>query len=110
MAVGELDRLVQDEGYRLGDAAIMYRVNAQSRAFEEACLRHGVRTSSWAACGSTSGRRSRDVTAYLRLVANPHDDAGFARVVNVPVRGIGQRTQTSSRGWPATPARPCSTR
>ena len=93
MAVGELDRLVQDEGYRLGDAAIMYRVNAQSRAFEEACLRHGVPYQLVGSVRFYQRQEIKDVTAYLRLVANPHDDAGFARVVNVPVRGIGQRTQ-----------------
>ena len=93
MAVGELDRLVQDEGYRLGDAAIMYRVNAQSRAFEEACLRHGVPYQLVGSVRFYQRQEIKDVTAYLRLVANPHDDAGFARVVNVPARGIGQRTQ-----------------
>ena len=93
MAVGELDRLVQDEGYRLGDAAIMYRVNAQSRAFEEACLRHGVPYQLVGSVRFYQRQEIKDVTAYLRLVANPHDDAGFARVVNVPTRGIGQRTQ-----------------
>ena len=93
MAVGELERLVQDEGYRLGDAAIMYRVNAQSRAFEEACLRHGVPYQLVGSVRFYQRQEIKDVTAYLRLVANPHDDAGFARVVNVPTRGIGQRTQ-----------------
>ena len=93
MAVGELERLVQDEGYRLGDAAIMYRVNAQSRAFEEACLRHGVPYQLVGSVRFYQRQEIKDVTAYLRLVANPHDDAGFARVVNVPARGIGQRTQ-----------------
>ena len=92
MAVGELERLVQDEGYRLGDAAVMYRVNAQSRAFEEACLRHGVPYQLVGSVRFYQRQEIKDVTAYLRLIANPHDDAGFARVVNVPSRGIGQRT------------------
>ena len=92
MAVGELERLVEDEGYRLGDAAIMYRVNAQSRAFEEACLRYGVPYQLVGSVRFYQRQEIKDVTAYLRLVANPHDDAGFARVVNVPARGIGQRT------------------
>ena len=92
MAVGELERLVQDEGYRLGDAAVMYRVNAQSRAFEEACLRHGVPYQLVGSVRFYQRQEIKDVTAYLRLIANPHDDAGFARVVNIPTRGIGQRT------------------
>ena len=93
MTVEELERLVQDEGYSLGDAAIMYRVNAQSRAFEEACLRYGVPYQLVGSVRFYQRQEIKDVTAYLRLVANPHDDAGFARVVNVPTRGIGQRTQ-----------------
>ena len=93
MVVGELGRLVQEEGYSLGDAAIMYRVNAQSRTFEEACLRHGVPYQLVGSVRFYQRQEIKDVTAYLRLVANPHDDAGFARVVNVPSRGIGQRTQ-----------------
>ena len=92
MVVGELERLVQDDGYSLGDAAIMYRVNAQSRAFEEACLRHGVPYQLVGSVRFYQRQEIKDVTAYLRLIANPHDDAGFARVVNVPARGIGQRT------------------
>ncbi len=92
MVVGELERLVRDEGYSLGDAAVMYRVNAQSRTFEEACLRHGVPYQLVGSVRFYQRQEIKDVTAYLRLIANPQDDAGFARVVNVPARGIGQRT------------------
>ena len=92
MVVSELERLVRDEGYSLGDAAVMYRVNAQSRTFEEACLRHGVPYQLVGSVRFYQRQEIKDVTAYLRLIANPQDDAGFARVVNVPARGIGQRT------------------
>ena len=92
MVVAELERLVREEGYSLGDAAVMYRVNAQSRTFEEACLRHGVPYQLVGSVRFYQRQEIKDVTAYLRLVANPQDDAGFARVVNVPARGIGQRT------------------
>ena len=92
MVVAELERLVREEGYSLGDAAVMYRVNAQSRTFEEACLRHGVPYQLVGSVRFYQRQEIKDVTAYLRLIANPQDDAGFARVVNVPARGIGQRT------------------
>ncbi len=92
LVVGEVERLVRDEGFLRRDVAVMYRVNAQSRVIEEACLRSGV---PYQLVGSTQfyqRQEIKDLTAYLRLVANPHDDVSLARVVNVPLRGIGSRT------------------
>ena len=88
----EVRSLVSNEGYALGDVAVMYRVNAQSRALEQACSRYGV---PYQLVGSTrfyQRQEVKDLTAYLRLVANPHDDVSLGRVINVPTRGIGQRT------------------
>ena len=90
--VRELQRLVRDEGYSRSDIAVMYRVNAQSRVLEETCLRYGVPYQLVGSLRFYQRQEIKDVTAYLRLVANPHDDASFARVVNLPTRGIGQRT------------------
>ena len=78
--------------YALGDMAVMYRVNAQSRALEESCLRYGIPYQVVGGMKFYQRQEVKDVTAYLRLVANPDDDAGFARAVNAPARGIGQRT------------------
>ncbi len=92
LVVNEAARLVRDEGFMQRDMAVMYRVNAQSRAIEEACVRHGV---PYQLVGSTQFYRRqeiKDLTAYLRLGANPHDDVSLARVVNVPARRIGART------------------
>ncbi len=79
--------------YRLGEIAVMYRVNAQSRALEEACRRYGV---SYQLIGGTKfyqRQEVKDVAAYLRLgSANPNDDVSLMRVVNLPPRGIGRRT------------------
>ena len=88
----ELDRLVREEGYALRDVAVMYRVNAQSRALEEACLRYGVPYQLVGSLRFYQRQEIKDLTAYLRLVANCDDDVSFARVANVPPRGIGQRT------------------
>ena len=90
--VRELDRLVREEGYARSDVAVMYRVNAQSRAFEEACLRYGVPYLLVGSLRFYQRQEVKDLTAYLRLVANADDDVSFARVANVPPRGIGQRT------------------
>ncbi len=81
-----------ESGHALGDIAVMYRVNAQSRALEESCLRHGVRYQVVGGQKFYQRQEVKDLAAYLRLVANPNDDVSLARVVNVPARGIGRRT------------------
>ncbi len=90
--VREVHRLTRTEGYALGDIAVMYRVNAQSRALEEACRRFGVAYQIVGGQKFYERREIKDVAAYLRLVSNPHDDVALSRVINVPTRGIGQRT------------------
>ncbi|MYE55023.1 MAG: AAA family ATPase, partial [Chloroflexi bacterium] len=79
-------------GPSLGDIAVMYRVNAQSRALEEACLRYGVPYQVVGGMKFYQRQEVKDVIAYLRLIANPDDDVSLARVINLPTRGIGQRT------------------
>ncbi|MCH7744620.1 MAG: UvrD-helicase domain-containing protein, partial [Chloroflexi bacterium] len=90
--IKEIQNLTRNEGYDLGDIAVMYRVNAQSRALEESCLRYGVPYQVVGGQKFYQRQEVKDVAAYLRLVANPHDDVALARVINVPTRGIGQRT------------------
>ena len=90
--VRELERLVRNDGFRRSDMAVMYRVNAQSRALEEACLRYGIPYQLVGSLRFYQRQEIKDLTAYLRLVANPDDDVSYARVANVPLRGIGQRT------------------
>jgi DNA helicase-2/ATP-dependent DNA helicase PcrA len=80
------------EGRRDGDIAILYRTHAQSRVLEEV-LR--ARRLPYRVVGGTSffqRREVKDITEYLRLVANPAADSAFTRVVNVPTRGIGDTT------------------
>ena len=90
--VREVLNLTKDESYALGDVAVMYRVNAQSRALEEACLRYGVAYQVVGGLKFYHRQEVKDLVAYLRLVANPADDVSLARVINVPTRGIGRRT------------------
>jgi DNA helicase-2/ATP-dependent DNA helicase PcrA len=78
--------------YALGDIAVMYRVNAQSRALEEACLRYGVPYQVVGGLKFYQRQEVKDITAYLRLIANPDDNVSLERVINTPTRGIGQRT------------------
>ena len=79
-------------GHKLGDIAIMYRVNAQSRALEEECLRYGVPYQLIGGQKFYQRQEVKDVAAYLRLVANTNDDVSLNRIINLPTRGIGRRT------------------
>jgi DNA helicase-2/ATP-dependent DNA helicase PcrA len=75
-----------------GRAAILFRMNAQSRLFEEALLRVRLPYLVLGGVGFYERKEVKDVLAYLRLVANPRDAVAFHRVVNAPPRGIGART------------------
>ncbi len=75
-----------------GDFAIMYRTNAQSRVLEEAFLAAGLPYKLVGAQRFYGRREIKDVIAFLRLVHNPNDEVGLTRVINVPPRGIGNKT------------------
>ena len=90
--VRELERLVREDSFSRSEVAVMYRVNAQSRALEEACLRYGIPYQLVGSLRFYHRQEIKDVVSYLRLIANHDDDVSFARVVNVPLRGIGERT------------------
>ena len=98
-ALKEVDRLVKEDGYSPGDCAIMYRVNAQSRALEEACVRYGRKYKLVGGIRFYQRREVKDVISYLRLLSNPDDEVSLTRVINVPIRGIGQRTVQDLTRW-----------
>ncbi|MFN2272003.1 MAG: ATP-dependent helicase [Anaerolineae bacterium] len=77
---------------RYGDCAVMYRTNAQSRAIEDAFIRAGMPYRLVGATRFYARREIKDVLAFLRLAHNPSDSVSLARVINVPTRGIGQKT------------------
>lgn len=73
-------------------AAVLYRTNAQSRYFEEACRRAGLRYNLVGGFSFYERAEVKDIIAYLKLAMNPHDTVALARVINVPTRGIGKTT------------------
>jgi DNA helicase-2/ATP-dependent DNA helicase PcrA len=87
----ETNRLVK-EGRSHGDVAVMYRTNAQSRAVEEALVRHRIPYRLIGGVRFYQRREIKDLIAYFRLAQNPRDEASLLRVVNVPGRGIGDKT------------------
>ncbi|MBS0217788.1 MAG: DNA helicase II [Proteobacteria bacterium] len=82
---------VRDGGSH-GDCAILYRSNAQSRAFEEALLAEQLPYRVYGGMRFFERAEIKDSLAYLRLIASRADDAAFERAVNTPARGIGERT------------------
>jgi DNA helicase-2/ATP-dependent DNA helicase PcrA len=82
-------------GFAPSDIAVLYRTNAQSRAFEEALTLLGLRYEMRGALKFYERKEVKDILAYMRLVVNPKDDVSLRRIINVPPRGIGKRTLDS---------------
>ena len=80
------------DGGSYKDCAILYRSNAQSRAFEESLLAEQLPYRVYGGVRFFERAEIKDTLAYLRLIANRADDAAFERAVNTPTRGIGERT------------------
>ncbi len=92
-------RLVAEGDYRLGDIAVLYRTNAQSRALEEVLLRRGVPYRLIGGLRFYERREVKDVMAYLRLIANPQDTLSFSRIINVPRRKLGEKSLAQLGYW-----------
>lgn len=72
--------------------AVLYRTNAQSRAFEEALRKSSIPYRVYGGTSFYQRKEIKDVIAYLRLVVNPQDEEAMRRIINYPARGIGQTT------------------
>ncbi|HKX75120.1 MAG TPA: DNA helicase PcrA, partial [Acidimicrobiia bacterium] len=84
----EVERLT-DEGFNLGDTAVFYRTNAQSRVIEDVFVRRGI---PYIVVGSVrfyERKEIKDALAYLRTIVNPDDAVAMKRIINEPKRGIG---------------------
>jgi DNA helicase-2/ATP-dependent DNA helicase PcrA len=79
------------------EIAVLYRSNAQSRVLEEALIRAQMPYRIHGGLRFFERAEIRNAVAYLRLLANPHDDTAFERVVNLPVRGIGDKSMDTLR-------------
>ncbi len=97
--VSEVEHLTGQAEFSLGDCAVMYRTNAQSRALEEAFVRYGTPYKLVAGTRFYERREVKDIIAYLRFIQNPYDSVSLLRIINVPGRGIGQQTLAKLSGW-----------
>ncbi|MBU2260014.1 UvrD-helicase domain-containing protein [Patescibacteria group bacterium] len=83
---------LKSEGITLNEQVILYRTNAQSRLFEEACMRAGMPYRIVGGVKFYQRREVKDVLAYLYVILNPFDTLSLLRIINVPSRKIGLTT------------------
>jgi DNA helicase-2/ATP-dependent DNA helicase PcrA len=98
---GLLTRRADDEdgALRYGEIAVCYRINAQSRVLEEAFMRFGIPYQLVGGTRFYERREVKDALAYVRLARNSADRVALERIVNVPARGIGEKTVAELRAW-----------
>lgn len=94
--VSQIKQLSRNE-FGLNDFAILYRSNAQSRVLEEALLEAKLPYRIYGGFRFFERAEIKDALSYLRLMVNYNDDAAFERIINTPVRGIGQTTLEKMR-------------
>jgi DNA helicase-2/ATP-dependent DNA helicase PcrA len=92
--VVETIKSLQQKDTRLGlhDFAVLYRTNAQSRSLEEAFLRYGIPYQIIGGVRFYERKEIKDILAYIRFVFQPNDAVSLARIINVPARGLGQKS------------------
>jgi ATP-dependent DNA helicase Rep len=95
----QIMRLRMERGGEWRDFAVLYRGNFQARPFEQALRALEIPYSVTGGTSFFDRTEVKDVLAYLRVIANPDDDAAFLRIVNVPRREIGTATLEKLGAW-----------
>lgn len=90
--ISKIKTAINNQSLSYGDFAILYRTNAQSRVMEENLVKANMPYRIVGGLKFYDRKEIKDILAYLRLLANPSDNLSFARIINVPKRGIGPGT------------------
>lgn len=85
-----LDEIARGRDYK--DIAVLYRTNAQSRNMEEHLIRNNVPYKIVGGLRFYSRKEIKDIVAFLRVIHNPKDSVSWARIINVPPRGLGDKS------------------
>lgn len=85
-------KALMEKGMHYSDFAILYRINSQSRQFEEAFTRYEIPYRVLSGLRYYDRKEIKDIMSYMRLVVNPKDEVSFRRVINEPKRGMGEKT------------------
>jgi len=88
----KISRTKQENNYNYSDFAILYRTNAQSRAFEDALRKFSIPYRIFGSISFYQRAEIRNIVAYLRLIINKNDDQALKRIINYPKRSIGNVT------------------
>ena len=88
-----------NQGQNLGENAILYRSNAQSRVFEEVLINHSMDYQIYGGLRFFERAEIKDAMGYVRLLENQNDNIAFERIVNFPARGIGLATVEKIRAY-----------
>lgn len=91
--------MMRRNGFAYKDFAVMYRINAQSRALEDAFKKTGTPYRLVGGVGFYQRREIRDLVAYLRVINNPNEQISLNRIINTPARGIGDKTVQNFYDW-----------
>jgi len=90
---------MMEEGASLKDMGVFYRVNAMSRALEEAFIRSRIPYQVVRGVEFYNRKEIRDLLAYLKVLVNPKDEIALVRIINTPARGIGKTTIEKVRAY-----------
>ena len=88
----DIKLLRRTENYEYSNFAVLYRTNAQSRAFEEEMRKQNIPYRIYGGVSFYQRKEIKDIIAYFRVVVNPDDEEAFKRIINYPTRGIGDTT------------------
>ena len=88
----DIRRIKRQDDCQYSDFAVLYRTNAQSRAFEEEMRKQGIPYRIYGGLSFYQRKEIKDIIAYFRLVVNPSDEEAIKRIINYPTRGIGNTT------------------